>query len=354
MAFNWKITTENLCFVIFVYLFQSFTFSQEGPDSTFVIRQYGFASYEEDEEIRDSIGKIWNIRYRMVAGCVVTEEFEDSIRVLNNRTKKNLSLKYGEDWEEHFFAEVDAVYEKVEFDNENKLNFLKTIENDSCKIEMQYNFNQTKMIVNYTDFKRDPFKKENCFNILNINDINNNVLYFGLDNQFKFIFPNNKKEQRFELTCIDCEVYSEFKIDTNSIYTFNIKPKSSKNKASLRIKNNELDTTFRFNSKYTNRPHLSINNFVDGDTIQFKDLNIDYTIKLKFEDDFTYRVNFEILSWEVSSVYTSNLKGRGNVIDKNTLVQLNNLKSKTPISIMCSIKYDDGVVRKIGGQFFIQ
>ncbi|MFN5982123.1 MAG: hypothetical protein ACK46Y_01860 [Fluviicola sp.] len=336
------------CFIPF------FFFSQEGPDSTFIIRQYGFADYGDYEKIRDSIGKIWNIRYRMVAGCVVTEEFEDSIRVLNNRTKKNLVLKHGEDWEKRFFSEVDAANDKLEFENENKLNFLKTVENDSCKIEMQYNFNQTKMVINYTELRSNRKKNETCFKLINQNDIKNNVLYLGLDNQFKIIFPKDKKEQEFQFNCEECEVYSEYKTDTNSIFTFNIKPKTHSKKAFLHIKNSEIDTTFEFNCKYTNRPKLSINNFVDGDTIQFKDLDIDYTVKLKFEDDFTYRVNFEVLSWEVSSVYTSNLKGRGNVIDKNTLVQLKNLKSKTPISIMCSVKYHDGVVRKIVGQFIIQ
>lgn len=342
-----------LILIISVFVYYC-SFSQEGPDSTFIIRQYGFSSYEEDEEIRDSIGKIWNIRYRMVAGCVVTEEFEDSIRVLNDRTKKNLSLKYGEDWEERFFAEVNAVYEKVEFDNENKLNFIKTIENDSCKIEMQFNFNQTKMIVNYTELKRNHVKNETCFKLINLNDIKNNVLYLGLDNEFKLVFPKNKKQQEYHLNCEECEIYSEYKTDTNSIYTFNIKPKSRSKKASLSIKNDEIDTTFEFNSKLVNIPRLSVNTFVDGDTIQFKDLDIDYKIKLKFEDDFTYRVNYEILSWEIFSIYTKNLKGTGNVIDKNTLVQLKNLKSKTHISIMCSIRYDDGFTRKVTGEFIVQ
>lgn len=342
---------------ILTYLFlviSSFTFSQEGPDSTFIIRDAGFSSYDDYYISRDSIAKDWNIEFWLVGNCTESEKFRDSIKTMNDRTEKNLAKKYGSDWEKRFYEEVDILHEKLEFDKENTLNFSKIIENDSCKIEMLYNFNQTKMVVNYIDLNRKHLKNETSFKLINLNDIKNNVLYLGLDNQFKIIFPNNNKDQEFQFNCEECEVYSEYKTDTNSIYTFNIKPKSRYKKAYLSIKNNEIDTLFEFSCKLVNKPILSINNFVDGDTIQIKDLNIDYTIKLKFEDDFTYRVDFEILSWEVSSVYTSNLKGKGNAIDKNTLVQLKNLKSKTPISIMCSIRYDDGVVRKIGGQFIIQ
>lgn len=63
------------------------SFSQEGPDSTFIIRDAGFSVYDDYDIIRDSIAKDWNIEFRLVGNCTESEKFRDSIKTMNDRTE---------------------------------------------------------------------------------------------------------------------------------------------------------------------------------------------------------------------------------------------------------------------------
>jgi hypothetical protein len=349
MAFNWKITTKNLCFVIFVSLFQTFSFSQEGPDSTFIIRQYGFASYEEDEEIRDSIGKIWNIDYQLVAGCVVTEEFEDSIRVLNNRTKKNLVLKYGEDWEEQFFAEVDAANDKLEYDRENVIFIKDTIENENFNIEYTRNYYGSKKW--FTLYSKKGISSSQ-FNVQKRDKSPANILFRGFDNILLIEFSFKKDTTKYSLKYEGVAIRSIDFIDSNRILIVNIWPGPSKT-AEIELKNDfGLDTTLVFTIVNFPKPVLYLNNVEDGNKINkketFFELKIDTPVPYK--DCFSY----EIISWQLNSKTEKKLSGKGSKLNKETLDHIHNLKKGSLINFNCMVKNPQGVIQSVSGEFIIQ
>lgn len=352
MASHWKITTKNLCFVIFFYFFQSFTFSQEGPDSTFIIRQYGFASYDEYDEIRDSIGKTWNIDYRMVAGCVVTEEFEDSIRVLNDRTKKNLVLNYGVDWEKLFFAEVDAVYDKLEYDRENVIFIKDTIENENFYIEYTRNYYGSKKW--FTLYSKKGVSSSN-FGIKKIDNSSKNYIFRGIDNDLYIEFPFKKDTTKYFLSYENIGVYSIELIDSSNLLYLKARPGISKS-AIVEIKNDYgLDTTLVFTIINLPKPFLCLNATKDGERINKKADR--FELSLDEPEEFNLNFSYDILSWELNTNDKKRFVGRGNILTEEAKDHIRSLKKGTKISLICQVKgpkNHSDVVRKLSGQFIIQ
>ncbi|MBX9449894.1 MAG: hypothetical protein KL787_09340 [Taibaiella sp.] len=54
----------------------------------------------------------WGLEFRAIAGCVVTEEFVDSVDRVNSKTYSILEQKYGKDWQDRFYKEVEEEYAK--------------------------------------------------------------------------------------------------------------------------------------------------------------------------------------------------------------------------------------------------
>jgi hypothetical protein len=48
-----------------------------------------------------------------VAGCIVTDDLEDSVKKENDKTYKLIEAKYGKDWQRAFDEEIELEY-KIE------------------------------------------------------------------------------------------------------------------------------------------------------------------------------------------------------------------------------------------------
>jgi hypothetical protein len=332
-----------------VLLIKQFGFAQEGSDSTYVIRQYGFADYGDYEKIRDSIGKIWNIRYRMVAGCVVTDEFEDSIRVLNNRTKKNLVLKYGEDWEKRFFSEVDAANDKLEYDRENVIFIKDTIENENFYIEYTRNYYGSKKW--FTLYSKKGISSSK-FNIKKRDKSPANILVRSFDNILLIEFPFKKDTSNYFLKYEGLGTRSIDFIDSSRILIVNIWPGPSKT-AEIELKNDfGLDTTLVFTIVNFPKPVLYLNNVEDGNKINKKET----FFELKIDTPVPYKgcFSYEIISWQLNSKTEKKLSGKGSKLNKETLVHIYTLKKGSLINFNCMVKNPQGVIQSVSGEFIIQ
>lgn len=72
---------------------------------------YGLPDFERINS-KNVIAKKWGIRFYPVAGCVVTEELEDSVKTYNDPIYKLIEKKYGTNWFEKFEKEVEEEFEK--------------------------------------------------------------------------------------------------------------------------------------------------------------------------------------------------------------------------------------------------
>ena len=70
-----------------------------------VFLTYGLPDFNT-QAARDSVGKKWGISFYAVAGCIVTNELVDSVRIHNLKISKLVSAKFGNDWQQKFEQEV--------------------------------------------------------------------------------------------------------------------------------------------------------------------------------------------------------------------------------------------------------
>jgi hypothetical protein len=339
---------------ILTYLFIvscSFSFSQEGPDSTFIIREYGFASYGDYEKIRDSIGKIWNIDYQLVAGCVVTETFVDSIRFLNDRTKKNLALKYGLDWEEHFFAEVDAAKEKLEYERENVIFIKDTIENENFYIEYTRNYYGSKKW--FTLYSKKGISSSK-FNIQKRDKTPANILFREFDNILLIEFPFKKDSTKYSLEYEGIAIRSIDFIDSSRILIVNIWPGPSK-AAEIVLKNDfGIDTILVFTILNLPKPILYLNNISPSEKVNKK--SDFFELSFNTPEPFQNLYSIDFLGWDMCSSNKKHFYGTKNSLTKDAIKHIKSLKSGSKISFSCQVRInnEDGVIRKVSGEFIIE
>jgi hypothetical protein len=87
------------------------TFSKSiSEDSTIILRSYGLQHTHYEEQVAVNLfSKKYGVRYETVAGCVVTEQFADSINFLNKKAEELLIKRNGKVWEETFHSQVDSL-----------------------------------------------------------------------------------------------------------------------------------------------------------------------------------------------------------------------------------------------------
>jgi len=80
-------------------------------DNDYTLLTYGLPNMERQNS-RNVIAEKWEIKFKSVAGCMVSEELVDSVKTINDRVDKNLEKKYGKYWNEKFEKEIDEEYER--------------------------------------------------------------------------------------------------------------------------------------------------------------------------------------------------------------------------------------------------
>jgi hypothetical protein len=341
---------------ILTYLFlviSSFTFSQEGPDSTYIIRDAGFSVYDDYDKVRDSIAsKNWNIQYWTVGNCYVSFEFQDSIKIMNDKTYENLALKYGQDWEKRFLAEVDTVYKKLIYDREYVYLTYDTIENENFYIPYSKNYYSSKYW--FTIYSKKGVSSSN-FSVQKRDNSPTNHLFRGIENILLVEFPFKNDTTKYYLSYEKIGIRTiEFVDSTNSL-VINTLPGQNKS-AKVEIKNDfGLDTTLVFTIINLPKPILCLNTTKDGERINNKSTR--FELSLKAPEEFNFNFAYDILSWELNSSEKKRFVGPGNVLSKEAIDYIRTLIKGTKISFVCQIKgpkNHSDVVRKLSGEFIIQ
>lgn len=80
-------------------------------ESDYTILTYGLPNMERQNS-RNIIAEKWKIKFKSVAGCMVSEQLLDSVKTINGRVDKNLEKKYGKNWNQKFEKEIDEEYER--------------------------------------------------------------------------------------------------------------------------------------------------------------------------------------------------------------------------------------------------
>lgn len=106
-----KFKTELLPFLM---LFAScYVFAQNGvSNKKYKLLIYGLPDFAR-QNASNIIQNKWGIQFYGVAGCVVTEELEDSVKQENDKVRKLIEAKYGANWEDKFYEQIEEEY-KIE------------------------------------------------------------------------------------------------------------------------------------------------------------------------------------------------------------------------------------------------
>lgn len=86
--------------------------AQENIMEKHTILIYGLPSEPVYTNSKNVVAGKWGLEFRAIAGCVVTEEFVDSVDRVNSKTYSILEEKYGKDWQDRFYEEVEEEYAK--------------------------------------------------------------------------------------------------------------------------------------------------------------------------------------------------------------------------------------------------
>jgi hypothetical protein len=108
-------------------------YSNTGDD--FTLLTYGLPNMEIQNS-RYIIARKWEIKFKSVAGCIVTEELVDSVNTINERVNKNIENKYGKNWNDKFEKEIAEEFEKEKVVTAilDKVDFIKK-KNDQMELE---------------------------------------------------------------------------------------------------------------------------------------------------------------------------------------------------------------------------
>ena len=104
-------------------------------ENEYALLTYGLPNMERQNS-RNVVAKKWGIKFKPVAGCVVTKSLTDSVRTVNQRVNKNIEDKYGRNWSDKFEKEIDEEFEKENIITTtlDKVDFIKK-KNDQMDLE---------------------------------------------------------------------------------------------------------------------------------------------------------------------------------------------------------------------------
>ncbi|SHF98423.1 hypothetical protein [Chryseobacterium sp. OV279] len=106
----------NYLLIVLTILIQSCNEQEKKVDALktendYTLLMYGLPDMERQNS-RNIIAEKWAIKFKSVAGCVVSKELVDSVKTINDRVNKNIEKKYGKNWNAQFEKEIGEEYEK--------------------------------------------------------------------------------------------------------------------------------------------------------------------------------------------------------------------------------------------------
>ena len=116
---NMKRTTTLIKLVILTTLINCISSSEaQVSKQQFKLLNYGMPNFEK-QHAENVVAHKWGIEFYSVGGCQVTQELADSAEKENSIVEALIVKKYGKDWQEKFYKEVDC-----EFETEKKVTAL--------------------------------------------------------------------------------------------------------------------------------------------------------------------------------------------------------------------------------------
>jgi hypothetical protein len=97
--------TTLLCYA------QDTTAAKNNKTENFTLLTAGLSDMQE-RNAKDVVAERWSIKFKSVAGCMVTKELRDSMYRNNIIVTKNIEDKYGKSWRNKFEKEVKIEFEK--------------------------------------------------------------------------------------------------------------------------------------------------------------------------------------------------------------------------------------------------
>lgn len=92
--------------------FSNVTAQNQGSSKKYRLLTYGLPDFARQNALGVVESK-WNIEFYGVAGCVIDDELEDSVKQENDKIYRLIEAEYGKGWENKFYEEVEEEY-KVE------------------------------------------------------------------------------------------------------------------------------------------------------------------------------------------------------------------------------------------------
>lgn len=333
-----------LLFILFTNLLHA------QSDTVFTILTYGFPEIEEEYEF--NVYKKWNIEYHPVAGCLVSEAFEDSIDKINQLTYLELEKKYGSDWRERLNLDLEKA--KTDHDHLLSISIIDTIvrENDQF-IETIYLYGDlSKMLVSISP--KQPFRntQNNLPKLVNKSSIDTTILYRGYENQFELVYTDNQPHV-FMMKTQECSFHLN---EHQPIGTFIVRINSPMKTVNILLTDSlQKIVESNFNVKNLDVPQVYLNNQVDGSILDLSNNNFKWEISIKGDDPVVDQTNpLQIESWEINGLTLKVMNGNGNQLSAEAINQIKTQPTGSSISFMCTVRsISDGVLRKKSANFQI-
>ena len=100
---------------------------------------YGLPNFKKQNALNVMANK-WEIEFYRVANCTITKRLKDSVEQNNYKIKGLIAAKFGTNWEDKFYEEVEKEFEKEEkiINKLKKLDYIKQKEAQMAKDGLQY------------------------------------------------------------------------------------------------------------------------------------------------------------------------------------------------------------------------
>jgi len=335
-------------FILFcLVIAQNSVWSQsEGDTTRFVIRTYGFASWDDYDQLEDSIAvNHWDITYLPVAGCVVTDNFVDSIGKLNESTFSRLKTHYGSDWKKRFNEEVNLAYTNLLYKKETTFRETSVCTTEQYSFKVLENLSQTEL-----KFSVIPLKAKNQNNhdirLVGLQNVDPTILYRGYENLISLEFDSFADSISFsikskgKLLLVDsCPVSNKIRLGY---------------RASGSVKSDTLlvETTtgkiqqYIFNLKNLSPPCIYFNEEFLDSTLSISKLKPESVLSMHYDKSCLIPDQFTIQSWEIWCSEKKPLVGGGSIIPMSIIDKLKTLNAGTRFSILVTVSTPGGILRK--------
>ncbi|MDF3027759.1 MAG: hypothetical protein K0S23_2066 [Fluviicola sp.] len=315
-------------------------------DSTrFVIRTYGFQSWDDYDIAIDSVAKNWNLVYLPVSGCLVTDEFIDSIEQLNNKTYLKLEAQYGSDWKERFDKEVDAAYSNLLYRKETTYRETANCITEYCSFKAFENFSRTgmKFIIS---IKKEGAVNHNDIHITGLQHIDSTILYRGYNNLIALEYGTFAKTDTISIKSKGELYLADSCLASNQIQLRYRAPGSVKYDTLLVETADGQVQRYIFNLKNLSPPALYFEEELLDSTLRISDLNKESVLSMHYEKPCLVPDRFTIHSWEIWYSGSKGHYGGGSIIPISVIRKLKKLKPGTKCSILITVSNPDSILRK--------